>query len=113
MLWPAAALWLNSNINTVVFVYAFTWIFFLTSVIPSILLGKERSILLQYFICLILAFLALSAQDLLLAYGGIQIEQVFNIATFLENPILAGLYLMIPYIVMLAIDIRSRRKRRS
>jgi hypothetical protein len=35
---PAAGAWLNSNIETIVFIYAFTWIFVLSSVIPSVLL---------------------------------------------------------------------------
>jgi len=110
---PAAATWLSSNIETVVFVYAFTWIFVLSSVIPSVLLGKERSVLVQYFVCLIIAFLALSAQGLLLAYGGIQIQQLLSTATFLNNPILAGFYLMIPYMVMIVIDIRSRKRKKK
>jgi hypothetical protein len=87
----------------IVFVYAFTWIFVLSSVIPSVLLGKERSILSQYFVCLVLAFLAFSIQDLLLAYGGVQIQRLFTSATFLNNPVLAVIYLIIPYLVMVGI----------
>jgi hypothetical protein len=113
MLSPAAATWLNANIDTVVFVYAFTWIFVLSSVIPVVLLGKGRGVLVQYIVCLVIAFLALSVQGLLLAYGGVQIQQLFSSATFLNNPILAGLYLMIPYTVMIALDVHARRKRKA
>jgi len=111
LLSPAAGAWLNSNIGTIVFVYAFTWIFVLSSVIPSVILGKERSVLIQYFVCLIIAFLAISVKELLLAYGGIQFQELLSGATFLNNPILAGIYLMIPYLVMIGVDIRSRRKK--
>jgi hypothetical protein len=113
MLSPAAATWLSANIDTVVFVYAFTWIFVLSSVIPAVLLGKSRGVLVQYVVCLVIAFLSLSVQGLLLTYGGFQSQQLFSSATFLNNPILAGFYLVIPYMVMVAIDVHSRRKRKE
>ncbi|MCW4047747.1 MAG: hypothetical protein NWE99_09360 [Candidatus Bathyarchaeota archaeon] len=111
--WPAAAAWLNANMSMIVFIYAFTWIFVLSSVIPQALLGKERSVLIQYFVCLLLAFLAFSVQGLLLAYGGVQAQQLFSVATFLNHPALAVIYLIIPYLVMIGIDIHARRRRRS
>jgi hypothetical protein len=40
--WPAASGWLNANVDTLVFVYAFTWIFVLSSVIPSVYFGKTK-----------------------------------------------------------------------
>jgi hypothetical protein len=113
MLSPAAATWISANIETIVFVYAFTWIFVLSSVIPTILLGKGKGVLVQYVVCLVIAFLALSVQSLLIAHGGAQIQQLFSSETFLNNPILAGLYLMIPYTVMIAIDAHARRKRKE
>jgi hypothetical protein len=56
--WPSAATWLSSNIQTVSFVYAFSWIFVLSSVLPSLLLGRGRSVFVQYTVCLILTFIA-------------------------------------------------------
>jgi hypothetical protein len=111
--WPSATTWMNANVSMIVFVYAFTWIFVLSSVIPSVLLGKERSVLIQYFVCLLLAFLAFSVQGLLSSYGGIPIQQLLTASAFLSNPVLAGIYLITPYLVMVAIDVRARRKRRS
>ena len=108
---PTVSTW-SSDIEMIVFVYAFTWIFVLSSVIPSQLLGKERSVLVQYFVCLVLAFLAFSIQNLLVTYGGGQTQQLFSISTFLGNPILAVAYLAIPYVVMLGLDIHARRQRR-
>lgn len=104
---PALAVWVNDNVNLIVFIYAFTWIFVLSSVIPSLLLGKKRSVLVQYVVCLSLAVLALAIPNLLTAYGGVEMEQLFTAATFLSNPVIAGLYLAVPYIVMLALDARS------
>jgi hypothetical protein len=104
---PTVALWINQNIDLIVFIYAFTWIFVLSSVIPALLLGKKRSILVQYTVCLILAVLALSIQGLLLAYAQFDITQLFTVVAFLSNPFLAGLYLAIPYLIMLALDLRA------
>lgn len=109
---PTASTMLTSNIDMIVFIYAFTWIFVLSSVIPSLLLGKERSVLTQYFVCLILSFLAFTIQSILVTYGGGQVQQLFSVSTFLSNPILAVAYLAIPYIVMLGLDIRARKARK-
>jgi len=49
--------------------------------------------------------------DILQAVAGIQVNQIFEAAaTFLKNPILAGLYLAIPYLFMIGFDIRSRKR---
>jgi len=101
-------LWINSNIQTIMFVYAFTWIFVLSSVIPQVILGKERSILVQYLVVLTLSLIALFMPDILLGFTGIDIRSVAGYAVFLQNPFIAGLYLAIPYLFMLGIDLRSR-----
>jgi hypothetical protein len=107
---PAIATWITQNMDLIVFIYAFTWIFVLSSVIPSLLLGKKRGVLVQYTVCLILAVLALSIQGLLIAYSGFDISQMFSAAALLSNPVLAGLYLAVPYLVMLSLDLRSNRQ---
>ena len=111
LFWPAAGTWLNSNIETIVFIYAFTWIFVLSSVIPSVILGKERSILLQYAVVLALTLIAFFMADILQLVAGIQVKQILEAATFLQNPILAGVYLAIPYLFMIGLDVRSRKSR--
>jgi hypothetical protein len=109
-LWiPSAGTWINSNVETIVFIYAFTWIFVLSSVIPSAILGKERSVLMQYVVVLILTLLAFYMADILQIVGGIHVNDLLNAATFLTNPILAVVYLVVPYIFMIGLDIRSRR----
>jgi hypothetical protein len=109
-LWmPNAGSWLNSNIQTVVFIYAFTWIFVLSSVIPSAILGKERSVIMQYIVVLILTLLAFYMADILQVAAGIQVKDLLNASTLLTNPILATSYLAVPYLFMIGLDIRVRR----
>ena len=110
---PSAGTWINSNVQTIVFIYAFTWIFVLSSVIPSVILGKERSVLIQYLVVLLLTLLAFYMADILLLVAGININHLLSAATFLTNPILAALYLAVPYIFMIGLDIRSKRARKS
>ena len=107
--WPNVGGWITSNIQTIVFIYAFTWIFVLSSVIPSVILGKERRVITQYLVVLTLSLIALFMPEILLAITGININAVLNMAIFLENPGIAGIYLAVPYLFMLGLDIRSRR----
>ena len=57
-LWPALGEWLLLRIDMIIFVHSFAWVFVLSSVIPSLLLGKKRSVLVQFFVCLTLALVA-------------------------------------------------------
>jgi hypothetical protein len=109
--WPAIGAWLNTNTQTIVFVYAFTWIFVLSSVIPSAILGKQRSTLIQYAVVLTLTLIAFFMGDILQAAAGIQIDQIYAAATFLKNPILAGVYLSAPFLFMIGLDVRSKKRR--
>ena len=111
MLSPSVGSWLFSRMDTLVFIYAFAWVFLLSSAIPSVILGKERSVLIQFFLCLTITFMSLLIQDALIAYGmGESLEQLFGLAAFLNNPFIAVTYLSMPYILMIAIDIRSRKR---
>ncbi|MBN1358444.1 hypothetical protein JW988_06710 [Candidatus Bathyarchaeota archaeon] len=110
---PSIGFWLAARVDMVVFVYAFAWTFVLSSVIPSLLLGKERSVLIQFFVCLTLTFLAFIVLDLMELYAGTSLAQLLSFAFLFTNPILATLYLALPYIVMIVLDIRSRRKKKA
>ncbi len=113
-LWlPSAGTWINSNVQTLVFIYAFTWIFVLSSVIPSAILGKHRGVLVQYIVVLILTLLAFFMADVLQIVGGIQINDLLSASNILTNPILAIVYLAVPYIFMVVLDFRSRRAARG
>ena len=110
---PTMGSWLLTRIDMIVFIYAFAWVFMLSSVIPSVLLGKERSVLIQFFVCLSLTFFALVVEDTLTLYRGEHINQLFGLTTFFYNPILATAYLLIPLAFMLVLDLRSRRRQKK
>lgn len=110
MFWPSVGAWLFSRMDMLVFIHAFAWVFLLSSAIPSIILGKGRGVLVQFFVCLTLTFSAFVVQDLLTTYGGGSVGQVSSLATLFCNPFLAVGYLALPYLLMLAFDVRSRMK---
>jgi len=109
--WPSLGSWLISRIGMVVFIHAFAWVFVLSSVIPSVILGKGRSVLVQFLLCLTLVLVAMLVEDALtLVMGSQPIYQLGSLMTWLRNPALAGAYLSAPYLFMLYLDIRSKRK---
>lgn len=110
MFLPLVGAWLASRMEMMVFIYAFAWVFLLSSAIPSVILGKGRGVLAQFSVCLILTFMAFVIQDILTTYGGGPIEELFNLAVLFRDPFLAVGYLSIPYLLMLALDIHSRKK---
>jgi hypothetical protein len=110
---PTIGFWLTSRVDLVVVFYSFAWVFVLSSVIPSLLLGKERSVLVQFFVCLTLTFLAFVLLDILELYAGTSLAQLLSFAFVFSNPVLATLYLTLPYIVMIGLDLRSRRKNKA
>ncbi|MDH7477321.1 MAG: hypothetical protein QHH17_02940 [Candidatus Bathyarchaeota archaeon] len=110
---PEIGWWMSYRIDMLVFVHAFAWIFLLSSAIPSVLLGKQRSVLIQFVVCLTLTFLAFIIQDLLKVYEIEPISQLLGLYFLFQNPIFATLYLSTPYIFMLLLDIGLRKKRRE
>lgn len=110
LLWPATGEWFIPRMDLIIFIYAFSWVFVLASVIPSVLLGKERSVLVQFFVCLVLALVAFIVQDSVNVYVSSQSQVLLGAAFLLGNPLFAATYLSIPYVVMLVIDIRARRR---
>lgn len=109
-LWPLMGTWLSSRIDMIVFVYAFAWVFVLSSVIPSVILGKGRSVLVQFMVCLSLTLLAFIFQDTLAAHTAKPLEDLLDLAFVFQNPVLATGYLSVPYILMLILDINFKRK---
>ena len=110
LLYPPVGVWLLSRIDMIVFMYAFAWVFILSSVIPSMMLGKSRGVLTQFFFSLTLTFLAIVIQDGLIAtFNADKIDQIFRLSFLFDNPFIATIYLSIPYITMIIVDARSRR----
>lgn len=105
---PTLGEWLLARTDMIVFIHSFAWIFLLSSVIPALLLGKEKGVLTQFALCLTLAILAFLIQDALTGIGAL--DQILTIAPIFQNPLLAITYLSIPYLLMIWLDVRSRRK---
>lgn len=104
--WPSGAAWLGANIQTVSFIYAFSWIFLLSSVLPALILGKERSVLIQYLVCMTLTLLALTAQNFLSIHD--RLQSLLGASVLLDRPYFAIVYLLIPFIFMVSMDARSK-----
>lgn len=112
-LWPAAAEWLLLKVDMIIFVYAFAWVFVMSSVIPSLLLGKKKSVLVQFFLCLAIASVAFVIQDFVNAQWSKQSTILLSAMSLLSNPLFAMAFLSLPFVFMLVIDIRERRKSRK
>ena len=110
VLLPSASVWLNANIETITFVYAFTWIFVLSSVIPSVIVGSKRGFLSQYVVVLVLSLLAFFMPDILQTVAGVDVNQVVRSLSILENIGVAVAYLAMPYLIMVVIDWRYKKK---
>ena len=82
----------------------------MSSVIPALILGKERGVLVQFGVCLTLAFLAFVIQDALVGLNG-TLDQIIGLAPLFQNPLVAAVYLSLPYFLMLGFDIRGKRKK--
>jgi len=109
---PTIGAWLASKLDMIVFIHSFAWIFLLSSVIPALILGKERGVLVQFGVCLTLAFLAFVVQDAVTTgLGNGALDQILGIEPLFQNPLLAAAYLMLPYLLMLGFDIRGKRKK--
>ena len=109
---PAIGAWLASRLDMIVFIHSFAWIFLLSSVIPALLLGKERGVLVQFGVCLTLAFLAFVIQDAVTTgLGNGALGQILGLAPLFQNPLVAAAYLSLPYLLMLGFDIRGKRKK--
>jgi len=111
--WPSAGAWLVTRMDMLVFIHAFAWVFLLSSAIPSVILGKGRGVLVQFFVCLTLTFSAFIVQDIITTYENRSIGQIFSLENLFHNPFLALGYLSLPYLLMLAFDINSRRKQKK
>ena len=102
---------LGSNIALAVFVCSFAWMFVLSSVISELIFGKQKRIFVQFLIGLALTAAAgglfdvfkwagwdLSNPNTLLSN---RYAQVFGNAWF------SALYLSVPFLFMIAIDVRA------
>lgn len=114
LLLPSIGPWLLSKSDMIIFIYAFAWVFVLSSVIPSLLLGQDKSVLVQFVVILTLSLLPILIQDAVnIFYGGKPIEQLLDVTFLFSNPAIALGYLILPFVGMLFIDVRNRLKRKE
>lgn len=108
-LYPSIGSWLLSKSDIIVFIYAFAWVFVLSSVIPSLILGKNRSVLIQFIVVLTLSWIPILIQDSIVTIlGGKTIYQILDVTFLFTNPAIAFGYLFIPYLIMILVDVRTR-----
>jgi hypothetical protein len=108
---PIIGNWMATRLDMIVFIHSFAWIFLLSSVIPALLLGKERGVLVQFGVCLTLAFLTYIVQDAVTDLSNGALDQILGLAPLFQNPALAAAYLSLPYLLMIGFDIRCKRKK--
>ncbi len=108
---PIVGSWMAARLDMIVFIHSFAWIFLLSSVIPALLLGKERGVLVQFGLCLTLALLTFIVKDAVTDITSGTLDQILGLAPVFQNSGLAMAYLSIPYLLMIGFDIRSKRKK--
>ncbi|MCW4015315.1 MAG: hypothetical protein NWF06_03010 [Candidatus Bathyarchaeota archaeon] len=108
---PTIGEWMAARLDLIVFIHSFAWIFLLSSFIPSLLLGKQRGVLVQFAVCLTLAVLANIVQGAVTGIGQGPLDQILGLAPLFQNPVLATAYMSLPYGLMLWFDIRGKRKK--
>jgi hypothetical protein len=108
---PIVGSWMTARLDMIVFIHSFAWIFLLSSVIPALLLGKERGVLVQFGLCLSLAFLTFIVKDAVTDITSGTLDQILGLAPLFQNSVLAAAYLSLPYLLMIGFDIRSKRKK--
>ena len=108
---PVISQWMATRIDLIVFIHSFAWIFLLSSVIPSVLLGKQRGVLVQFGLCLTLAVLANVIQGAIVDIGQGPLDQILGLAFLFQNPLIATAYMSVPYLLMLWFDIRGKKKK--
>ncbi len=115
LFFPTVGAWLILRIDMITFIYAFAWVFVLSSIIPSLILGRERSVIVQFVVCLGLTLTALILVDVLASYGFNLADLILNnpYTQMFSNIVFAAFYLSLPYILMIAIDIRGRKKQKE
>jgi hypothetical protein len=105
---PAVAILINSNVNVVVFICSFTWMFVLSLMVSIIMFGKERRLIIQFMVSLVLT-LAGSALLGLLHLAGFDLSNPNFVSEpfilIFGNVFFSFFYLALPFIFTLAVDL--------
>lgn len=109
---PLLASWLSSSPDLAVFICGFAWMFVLSAMISTLMFGRERRLSIQFLVSLVLT---LTGSTLLGILGlNLSDSKIFSgsFTWLFGNAVFAGFYLALPFIFMLALDIRAIRKRK-
>jgi hypothetical protein len=114
---PYLASTLNQNISLAVFICSFAWMFVLSTVISNLIFGQQRRIFIQFLIGLALTLTASALFDAAKWFGydlsnpktllANRYAQVFNSALF------SAFFLSLPFVFMIAMDLRAAIKARK
>jgi hypothetical protein len=111
---PFLASLLGSRVDLAVFVCSFAWTFVLSSIITSLIFGRERRISIHFFISLGLTVVSGALIDLLKGFGLDVSNPNLMIPSFypqiFNNSALSFLYLALPFFFMVAIDLKLFKK---
>ena len=110
---PLVASWLSSSPGSAVFICGFAWMFVLSAMISTLMFGRERRLSIQFLVSLVLTL----AGSTLLGILGLDLSdpKMFSgqFAWLFSNAFFAAFYLALPFIFMLALDIRALKKHKK
>lgn len=96
------------SVDILVFIYSFAWVFILSSVIPSIILGKKRGVFIQFLLVLTITFVSSYIPTVIANLNIIQVNKIFEFSKIFQDHIFAAIYLLFPFMLMILIDLRGR-----
>jgi len=113
---PFVAAWINSETDLAVFIFGFAWMFLLSAFMSTLMFGKERRLFIQFLVSLALTLTG-SALLALVKAAGVDLSNpgmfASAFAVLFGNAFFAVFYLALPFIFMMAIDLRALQKRKS
>lgn len=112
---PMLASWLASGSGSAAFICGFAWMFVLSAIVSNLMFGRERRLSIQFLVSLGLT-LAGSTVLALLGVAGIDLANPSVLSTpftaLFGNVLFAGFYLALPFLFMVAMDIRAGHRRK-
>ncbi len=112
---PMLSSWLSSGSGSAAFICGFAWMFVLSAIVSNLMFGRERRLSIQFLVSLGLT-LAGSAVLTLLGIAGLDLANPSVLSTpftiLFGNVLFAGFYLALPFLFMVAMDIRAGHRRK-
>jgi hypothetical protein len=112
---PLLAAWINSNADLAIFICSFAWMFVLSALVSIIMFGRERRLTIQFLVSLALTLTG-SALLGLLNLAGLNLSNPNVVSSpftlLFGNVFFAFFYLALPFIFMVAVDLRIMKIRK-